>query len=121
MADDNRKLWAAAAWGLGLLGLILVLVTDKKKDKELKFYGVQAVLMGVTYLVVGIALGIVGGILSFIPVIGFIGSILLFLVGVVLGPLVFLVWLYGIWKAYQLEHFMLPVLGKWAEDFSAKL
>ncbi len=122
MADEgDRKLWAAIAWGLGLLGLILVLVTDKKSDKELKFYGVQSTLLGVGLFVLNIALGIASLIIGVIPVIGGILSVLFGLVTLVIFPVYGLVWLYGLWKAYTLEHFSLPVLGKLAEDFSGKL
>ncbi|MDO8554496.1 MAG: hypothetical protein Q7S22_06830 [Candidatus Micrarchaeota archaeon] len=122
MADEgDRKMWAAIAWGLGLLGLILVLVTDKKTDKELKFYGVQGVLFGVTLGILWVGLGIVGAILGALPVVGFIGGILLFIVTVLLIPIYGLVWLYGLWKAYTLEHFKLPILGDLAEKFSASL
>lgn len=122
MADDGgRKLWAAIAWGLGLLGLILVLVTDKKSDKELKFYGLQSVLVGVAYFVLSFLLGIIGGVLSFVPYVGWLGGILLFVVSFALIPIVGLIWLYGLWKAYSLEHFKLPLVGAYAEQFAEKL
>ena len=122
MADDGgRKVWGLLAWALGLLGLILVLVTDKKTDKELKFYGVQSVLLGIGVMILGVVLGFVGAILGQIPVVNIIGGILLLVVTLALWPLYGLIWLYGCWKAYSLEHFMLPVIGKLAEDFSGKL
>lgn len=121
MADDNRKIWGAIAWGLGLIGLILVLVTDKKSDKELKFYGTQSVVFYVLWMILFFVGGALISILGVIPVISFLAIIL----GIVFIPVMFLVvmgvWLYGVWKAYQLEHFMLPIAGKLAEKFSAKL
>ena len=122
MANDGKdKIWGAIAWGLGLVGLILVLVTDKKSDKELKFYGVQAVLYGIGFGVLWIGLGVIGGVLSFIPYLGIIGNLLLLVVSFALFPLWGLGWLYGLWKAYSYEHFKLPVIGNLAEQFSAKL
>jgi uncharacterized membrane protein len=122
MADDgNRKIWGALVWFLNLLGLILVLVTDKKSDKELKFYGVQSTLYAISFWVLMTVLGIVGGVFTAIPYVGFIGSILLLLVTLAAFPVYALINLYCIWKAYNLEHIKLPVIGNLAEQWAEKL
>lgn len=119
--DGGRKLWAAGVWFFGLLGLIAVLVTDKKTDKELKFYGIQAVLLGVAFFIVNIVLGILGGIFSLMPVLDIIGNLLLLFVTVALMPIYVIIFLYGLWKAYSLVHFKLPVIGNFAEQWSGKI
>ncbi len=122
MADEgDRKMWAGLVWFLGLLGLILVLVTDKKSDKELKFYGVQSILYTAVFVIIWFGIAIVVNIVGLIPVIGGIIGVILGILSLVLFPVYGLVGLYCVWKAYMLEHIKLPVLGDLAEKFSASL
>lgn len=75
---------------------IIVYITEGQKDKRQKFHALQAIM-----------LGIILTILSFIPFIGWI--ILLF------G------WLYGLyvgWKAYNGTDLEMPLIGKYAKDYS---
>ena len=122
MADDSdRKMWAGLVWLLGLLGLILVLVTDKKTDKELKFYGVQSTLYSVIFSIIWFGVAIVANIIGLVPYIGWVVGAVLGILSLVLLPVYCLVGLYCIWKAYMLEHIKLPVIGDLAEKWSAGL
>ncbi|MEM3030230.1 MAG: hypothetical protein QXH27_00705 [Candidatus Micrarchaeia archaeon] len=80
-----------------LTGLIVFLIA--KDNEELKFHGMQSILLNVATIVVGMVLSIV-------------------LIGILVFPLG---WLYGIYigyKAYQGERVLVPVLGEYAEKFA---
>ncbi|MEM4389736.1 MAG: hypothetical protein QXG98_03655 [Candidatus Micrarchaeia archaeon] len=80
-----------------LTGLIVFLIA--KDNEELKFHGMQSILLSVATIVVGMLLTIV-------------------LIGFLVFPLG---WLYGIYigyKAYQGERVLVPVLGEYAEKFA---
>jgi len=86
---------AALSYVLGwLTGIVFLLV---EKDPFVRFHAMQSI----------ITFGILT-ILSFIPVIGWILSPLVMIVG-------FVLWLLLIYKAYQGEEFKLPWVGEFAK------
>jgi uncharacterized membrane protein len=88
------KTAAALAYVLGwLTGIIFLLI---EKDKFVRFHAMQSIIVfgGLT-------------ILSFVPVIGWILTPFIMIVGLLL-------WLLLIYKAYQGEEFKLPVIGNFA-------
>lgn len=101
--DENLE--GALAYFLGILTGILFLVLEKD-NKFVKFHAVQSIIVSVATIVI---LTVVGTILMFIPIIGWIIDILLYL-----GAL--LLWLLLMYKAYQKEMFKLPIAG----DIAAK-
>lgn len=86
---------AALSYVLGwLTGIIFLLI---EKDPFVRFHAMQSIItFGILTL------------LSFIPVIGWILSPLVMIVG-------FILWLVLIFKAYQGEEFKLPVVGEFAK------
>lgn len=97
--DENLE--GALAYFLGLLTGILFLVLEKD-NKFVKFHAVQSII---TSIIATIILTIIGTILLFIPIVGWVLDILLYL-----GTLV--LWLLLMFKAYQKEIFKLPVIGE---------
>ena len=80
--------------GLWLTGIIFLLI---EKDPFVRFHAMQSIItFGILTL------------LSFVPVIGWILSPLVMIVG-------FILWLVLIFKAYQGEEFKLPVVGEFAK------
>ena len=75
---------------------IVVFLIAAPSEKRLRFNGMQAVF-----------LGIIAFILYFIPIIGGIITLILWILGIVVGI-----------KAYQGEDMMLPVIGGWAKHCS---
>ena len=86
---------AALSYVLGwLTGIIFLLI---EKDPFVRFHAMQSIItFGILTL------------LSFVPVIGWILSPLVMIVG-------FILWLVLIFKAYQGEEFKLPVIGEFAK------
>lgn len=101
--DENLE--GALAYFFGLLTGILFLVLEKD-NKFVKFRAVQSIVVSVAAIVI---LTVLGTILIFIPVIGWLLYMLLNL-----G--VFILWLFLMFKAYQKETFKLPIAG----DIAAK-
>lgn len=96
-----------AGW---LSGLILYLV--EKEHREVRFHAAQSVLLSIALVAVWIVLGV----LSMIPVLGLIFGLFGFLLGLASVAL----WVYLLVKGYQLEHVRLPVVGKMAEKWAAR-
>jgi len=90
-----KKTAAAIAYaGIWITGLVFLLI---EKDPYVRFHAMQSVI------VFG-ALNI----LMFVPIIGWILSPLVMIVG-------FVLWLVLIYKAYQGEEYKLPMVGEFAE------
>lgn len=92
---------AALSYVLGwLTGIIFLLI---EKDPFVRFHAMQSIItFGILTL------------LSFVPVIGWILSPLVMIVG-------FILWLVLIFKAYQGEEFKLPVVGEFAKKQLGKM
>lgn len=92
---------AALSYVLGwLTGIIFLLI---EKDPFVRFHAMQSIItFGLLTL------------LSFVPIIGWILSPLVMIVG-------FVLWLVLIYKAYQGEEFKLPVIGDFAEKQLGKI
>jgi len=104
-------------------GLVFFLI--EKNSRLVRFHAMQSILLFATFFVVGIVLWILSFIVGIIA--GQISSLLGTLVGLVIGllALVYFVafiiaWIMCMIKAYQGQYFKLPLVGKFAEQFSMK-
>ncbi len=96
-------------------GLVFFLI--EKENRFVRFHAMQAILFGVSFFALYIALAIVT------TTIGFVSGILAALVGLIglLIPLLFLVgWILCMVKAFQGEMFKLPVIGDMAANIVNK-
>ncbi len=92
----------ALAYVLGwLTGLVFLL--SEKKNGFVRFHAMQSLMFFATLTVA-----------SFVPVIGWLLSPLLMIVG-------FIAWLVCVYKAYNGEEFELPIAGKLAKKQLAKM
>ena len=87
-------------WVTGIIFYIL-----EKENKTVRFHALQSIIV---FLPLTIIVGILQGILLFIPFIGWAISGLI-------GLLMFILWLILMLKAYQGEKFKLPIVGDIAE------
>lgn len=76
----------------------------EKKNKFVRFHAMQSVLFGISaFILTAIA-----------------NALVVVFIGVILGPLLsialFLTWLFIMWKAYEKEEFMLPIIGEMAKN-----
>ncbi len=111
MAEENSNLYAVLAYFLPILGGLAVLFM-KKEDLELKFHSIQSIVFHVVAGIVWFGLAVVSGVLSILPAFGLILSALVVFAG---GFVLFVAWLLLMYKAFKMEHFLLPVLGPFAD------
>ena len=96
--SSDSKLWAALCWVFAPIVGIIVLVTDKKNDKFVLFHAYESIVAAIGLRVVMMVF-----------------SVVTFGIGTICFPIVWLVFLFVAWKAYQGEKFMLPGVGYFAE------
>lgn len=82
-----------------ITGIIFLLI--EKENRFVRFHALQSIITSVGIFAISI-------VLSFIPVIGWILSLLI-------APVTFGLWLFLMWKAYKGETFKLPFVGDMAE------
>ncbi len=101
-----------ATW---ITGLIIYLT--EKENRFVRFHAMQAILLGVTTIVIYIGLGIVMIILRLMSdVLALLGGLLWLLFGLAF----FAAWIFCMIKAYQGQLFKLPVIGDMAEKIVNK-
>ena len=98
----EENLTGALAYVLGFVSGIFFLLTEKE-NRFVRFHAMQSLMFFAALTVA-----------SFIPVIGWLLSPLLMIVG-------FIAWLMCIYKAYNGEEFELPLFGKLAKKQLAKM
>jgi uncharacterized membrane protein len=104
-------------------GLIFFLI--EKDSRLVRFHAMQSILLNATAIVVAIVLYIAWAVIAII--FSQISSALASLVSILIGLLIFVFWVLVLIavvmcliKAYQKQYFKLPVLGNFAEKFSAR-
>jgi len=104
---------AALCYLLGLLtGILFLILAPYSQNRAIRFHAFQSIFLNVAWIAVFIALSIVSMALLPIP---FVGAILIMLLhlGAHLG--FFILWLMLMYKAYNNERWVLPVIGPLAE------
>jgi uncharacterized membrane protein len=109
--DENVA--AALCYLLGVLTGILFLVLEPyNRNPVIRFHAFQSIFVWIAAVVLGMAVSVLAYPIAALPFIGWLIDILLWLafsLGVV-G-----LWLFLMYKAYNRERFVLPVIGIWAE------
>jgi len=124
----DGNLAAALGYPIGIIAIICLIM--EKENRFVKFHALQSILLHVAFIVVAIALWIIGFVLIIAGVAagaatssGAVGSLLGMLIGLIwlvvivayLGGLIF-----AAVKSYQGNEFKLPVIGNMAEKFANK-
>jgi uncharacterized membrane protein len=108
---DNMA--AALCYLLGVLTGILFLVLEPyNRNRTIRFHAFQSIFLWIAAVALFIALSILGFVLLAIPFIGALFSLLLHL-GLGLG--LFVLWIMLMYKAYNNERWVLPIIGPLAE------
>jgi uncharacterized membrane protein len=99
------------AYILGLItGIIFLVIEPYKNDRFVRFHAFQSIFYCIAAIVISILWSIVGMILGSIFMLG----MLWWTVGTLIRLAFFLIWLFLMYKAYNNERFMLPVIGEMA-------
>jgi uncharacterized membrane protein len=108
---DNMA--SALCYLLGVLTGVLFLVLEPyNRNRTIRFHAFQSIFIWVAWIVAMIVLSVISAIFREIPYLGAMINTLLYL-GLSLGMLV--LWLLLMYKAYNNERWVLPVIGPLAE------
>jgi uncharacterized membrane protein len=102
--DENVA--ALLSYVFGLVTGILFLVIEKE-SKFVRFHAFQSILISAVLIILNLILG-------FIPIIGW-------LISLILTPVAFILWLILLYQAFQGKWFKLPIIGDFAEEQTNKL
>ena len=100
-----------------IICVLFLVLEPYNKDKFVRFHSFQALFLGIAAFGIAIVLGVFTIVLLLIPWVGSALAVLLWAVFVlaVLGLVIFVMY-----KAYNNERYMIPVVGKMAEQQAAK-
>jgi uncharacterized membrane protein len=112
-AGLEENVACALCYVLGLLtGIVFLVLAPYNQNKLIRFHAFQSIFFHVSLIACYIVSMILSFILVFIPV---LGHILILLIYLVLGLTAFGGWLFLMFKAYNREKIVLPIIGPLAE------
>lgn len=112
-AGMEENVASALCYVLGLLtGVLFLVLAPYNKNKTVRFHAFQAVFLHIGGIVAFIGISIVTGIFHLVPFLGSIFAAILY-PAVSLG--FFVLWLALMYKAYNRERWVLPIIGEFAE------
>jgi uncharacterized membrane protein len=95
-----------------ITGVLFLVLAPYNQNRTVRFHAFQSIFLNVGMIVVWIGLGIVSAIIiHIVPLIG----ILFTLIYGVFGLAMFCLWLFLMYKAYNKEKFVIPIIGPLAE------
>ena len=98
--------------GFVLTGILFLVIEPYNRNPTIRFHAFQSIFFWLAVIIGGMVLSMVSFVILALPFVGWIISFLLSL-AYWLGALV--LWLYLMYKAYNRERVVLPVIGPWAE------
>jgi uncharacterized membrane protein len=100
----------ALAYLLGPITGVLFYVLERD-NRFVRFHAAQSIAVSCVMFVLGIVLAILGSVIGFVPIIGWLVAMLL---SFGLSILSFVLWLYLMWQAYQGKEWEAPFAGVFA-------
>ncbi len=95
-----------------ITGILFLVLAPYNQDRNIRFHAFQSIFLSIGWIIFSVVVGIVGLAFRLIPFLGFFVSALLQF-ALWIGGLV--VWLYMMFKTYNGEKIVLPVVGPLAE------
>jgi uncharacterized membrane protein len=112
-AGLDENLACALCYVLGLLtGVLFLVLAPYNQNRLIRFHAFQSIFLNIAWIAVFIAISIISIVLLPIPFLGAMMSVILHLAA---GLGVFILWLMLMYKAYNRERWVLPVIGPLAE------
>jgi len=104
---------SALCYLLGFItGIIFLAIAPYNQNRTVRFHAFQSIFLSVALIAISIGLGILSMVLF---AISFWLGTLFGLLQMLFGLAVFILWLYLMWKSYQGQKVMLPVVGELAQ------
>lgn len=95
-----------------ITGILFLVIEPYNRSRMVRFHAFQSIFFNIAWIAIWIVEMIVSAALTPIPVLGWLLSLLLW-TAIALGG--FILWLVLMWKAYQGDRLVLPVIGPLAE------
>jgi uncharacterized membrane protein len=95
-----------------LTGILFLVLEPYNRNPVIRFHAFQSIFAWIAAMVIGMVLSMLAYPIAAVPFIGWLIVILLWL-AFSLGCVT--LWLFLMYKAYNKERFVLPVIGEWAE------
>ena len=95
-----------------ITGVVFLVLAPYNQNKTIRFHAFQSIFLAIAIIPVYIVIGILSFILGHVPV---LGPIVVMLVYAFLGLGMFCLWLFLMYKAYNKEKLVLPIIGPLAE------
>jgi uncharacterized membrane protein len=112
-AGLEENMACALCYLVGLLtGVLFLVLTPYNQNRLIRFHAFQSIFVHIASFFVFIGLMIVVSFLHFIP---FLGTILALMLYPIVGLGFFILWLMLMYKAYNRERWVLPIVGPLAE------
>jgi uncharacterized membrane protein len=112
-AGLEENVACALCYVLGLLtGILFLVLAPYNQNRLIRFHAFQSIFLNLAWFVIFIAISIVSLVLLPIP---YIGPILSMILNLAAGLGIFILWLMLMYKAYNRERWVLPVIGPLAE------
>jgi uncharacterized membrane protein len=99
-----------------ITGILFLVLSPYNQNRNIKFHAFQSIFLNIAWIACWIAATILSLILHTIPI---LGAIISFVLSIGLGIGFFIVWLYMMFKTYNGEKIVLPVIGPLAEKQAA--
>jgi uncharacterized membrane protein len=109
--EENVASTLCYLFGL-LTGVLFLVLPPYNQNKTIRFHAFQSIFLHVTVIALFIVLGILMAIMRVIPV---LGPLLVAIMYPILGFGAFLLFIFLMYKAYNKEKFVLPIIGPLAE------
>jgi uncharacterized membrane protein len=112
-AGIEENVAAALCYLLGVLtGILFLVIEPYNRNRLIRFHAFQSIFTWIAAIVVGVVLSIISYVFVAIP---FIGWLIYILLWTIFSLGIFALWLFLMYKAYNRERFVLPVIGPLAE------
>jgi uncharacterized membrane protein len=95
-----------------ITGILFLVLAPYNQNRTVRFHAFQSIFLNLAWIVAWIAITIVGIALHVIPI---LGTILMLCLHFALGIGALIVWLYMMFKTFNGEKIVLPVIGPMAE------
>jgi len=109
---EENVVAAVCYLGFVLTGILFLVIEPYNHNPTIRFHAFQSIFFWLAVIIGGMVLSMISFVILALPFVGWIISFLLSL-AYWLGAVV--LWLYLMYKAYNRERVVLPVIGPWAE------
>jgi len=119
--SQDQPVVAALAYVFGIIVPLVILLTDMKKSRYMRFHAFQSLFLSVALIALSMALGILSAVFGNIPGLGIIAGLFMLLLSMILPLAILILVVVLAVKAYNKQELELPVITKMAREQADKM